>query len=557
MKNTILFYFLFTLSFSVQSQPEPVIEKFKNGQIKKTGFIENGQKTGYWETFSDNGQVLSRGNYLNNKQEGKWEYYNRDGQLLKLESFKGHKLSGPYRQYFDNGQSKQKTHYKNGQFHGRYEEYYENGQLARKFKSKKRLRTGKEVNYYSDGQLRSKSYWKPPGIDRESVSYYHNGTLKARHKIDKSQSGMFFEYHENGVLMKESEMKNGVYFTERTFDTEGNLKQTMRAIPDTSSAFKLAAGRIVQKDSINWLKVITSYSSYGAVEVIDTLSNNFLISRMLYSDTLMEYSERNGSNKDGYYRSTYADGTLAEVGTYHNNLKKDLWKSYYPSGHLKFEGTYEIDIRSPSKNHRTGVHTWYYDGGQIRKKEMYNISYPDMKVSGWHMINPEKKEGNWQAFYENGNIKEDVNYLDDKLHGDYKTYHENGQIEVRAFYADGTLHGPYTSHYESGNLKAKGQYKAGKEIGAWLTLYDNQAKMIEANYTDSVYTSTFYFSDGRLAARETGDINKGATVYLITPKGEKKMETYTIREQDGILMLITFYRKVALEQAIKEVMEKD
>ena len=43
--------------------------------------------------------------------------------------------------------------------------------------------------------------------------------------------------------------------------------------------------------------------------------------------------------------------------------------------------------------------------------------------------NPEKKEGLFKTFYENGNIKSEDNYQNWKLNGVCKSFYENGNIE--------------------------------------------------------------------------------------------------------------------------------
>ena len=46
--------------------------------------------------------------------------------------------------------------------------------------------------------------------------------------------------------------------------------------------------------------------------------------------------------------------------------------------------------------------------------------------------------------------------------GLYERYHENGQLRIKATYKDGKLNGPFEKYYENGQLEKKATYEDGK-----------------------------------------------------------------------------------------------
>ena len=47
-----------------------------------------------------------------------------------------------------------------------------------------------------------------------------------------------------------------------------------------------------------------------------------------------------------------------------------------------------------------------------------------------------KKEGAYKSYYNNGQLYEEVNYIDDLKEGVYKSYHDNGQLIVEVNYVN-------------------------------------------------------------------------------------------------------------------------
>ena len=59
------------------------------------------------------------------------------------------------------------------------------------------------------------------------------------------------------------------------------------------------------------------------------------------------------------------------------------------------------------------------------------------KIQG--KISKGKREGEWLWYWENGQLKEKVNYKDGKKEGEQLRYYENGKLEKSEIYKDGKL----------------------------------------------------------------------------------------------------------------------
>ena len=72
--------------------------------------------------------------------------------------------------------------------------------------------------------------------------------------------------------------------------------------------------------------------------------------------------------------------------------------------------------------------------------------------------NPNKKDGPWIAYHDNGQLWAEGTYKDGELDGPYVSYYENGQLEKQGTFKDGKMDGPWVYYYENGQLRSEGTY---------------------------------------------------------------------------------------------------
>ena len=114
-----------------------------------------------------------------------------------------------------------------------------------------------------------------------------------------------------------------------------------------------------------------------------------------------------------------------------------------------------------------------------------------------------------KTFHENGQIKEEIETLNNKWHGLYKLYHENGQLLVvtrfenekqvdgivdsyddngtlirTVIIKNGNFNGPFKEFYPSGTIKKEGVYKEGEIIGIPIEYFED-GNVIRSKRNDS------------------------------------------------------------------------
>ena len=62
---------------------EIIEKKYKNGQLKLKGKLQNGIENGIWTEWYENGQKKSERNFINGIPIGVWKEWNKKGKLIK------------------------------------------------------------------------------------------------------------------------------------------------------------------------------------------------------------------------------------------------------------------------------------------------------------------------------------------------------------------------------------------------------------------------------------------------------------------------------------------
>ena len=82
-------------------------------------------------------------------------------------------------------------------------------------------------------------------------------------------------------------------------------------------------------------------------------------------------------------------------------------------------------------------------------------------------------------------VKKDGKYVDETntlYTGIYKEYFENGNIKVEMNIEDGVQDGYTNIYFNSGIQNEQRSYKEGKMHGTWITWNEMEVKLAEANY---------------------------------------------------------------------------
>lgn len=94
-----------------------------------------------------------------------------------------------------------------------------------------------------------------------------------------------------------------------------------------------------------------------------------------------------------------------------------------------------------------------------------------------------KFEGKWHAFYQNGQVKYERNYLKNKFHGVIKEYYSNGQLTSVGSYINGERNGLHKKWYKNGEIKTEIYYIDGKIDGFWKQ-WDENGNLVSGVYSE-------------------------------------------------------------------------
>jgi len=219
---------------------------------------------------------------------------------------------------------------------------------------------------------------------------------------------------------------------------------------------------------------------------------------------------------DGYWRSYNEKGTLASEGHRKNFLLDSVWVFYAPSGEKSVEISY-----LEGKKH--GFRKQYLEDETI--------------VEEWQMdtlVNETK------AFYKSGELKRFTPLVEGKPHGLEKEFNKSGLVIVLSRYYAGILgkrefinrtdkfglkQGAWKYFWENGNLKMEGTYQNDKKKGFFkyydeagnfksVEKYDNDHLIVDAPETRQM--------EVRTACHANGKPSITATYYKGVPEGVRR-----------------------------------
>lgn len=219
-----------------------------------------------------------------------------------------------------------------------------------------------------------------------------------------------------------------------------------------------------------------------------------------------EFYMRNGEI-EGKCISYFENGNIKEIEEYAKSRLYGLKTTYYENGKIKEATNYfdnyihgskteYLDNESKFKEsyYKDGVLTkaYHYKKGKIESVENYAFgkrverkTYDENFSLVIHSIYKDDIE-HFKGYYPNGNLKIKVQFKDNLFFGENKYYYENGNIREIVNYRiqeikDNKLalrDGEYRQYYDNGNIKELGTYKDDKKEGLWLNYSRNQRNEI-------------------------------------------------------------------------------
>ena len=150
--------------------------------------------------------------------------------------------------------------------------------------------------------------------------------------------------------------------------------------------------------------------------------------------------------KDGPYE-LYYDEKLFEKGIFSNGEQDQTRTIFYSTGEKQVEEVYESGKMTTKKE--------YYENGKLKLEGQY-----DEAVT---------MSGEWNYYYNNGQLKESINFKNSIEDGAFKEYYKNGNIKAEGIYVplefgvetDGVEQGELKEYNEEGKLIRKANCELG------------------------------------------------------------------------------------------------
>ena len=222
-------------------------------------------------------------------------------------------------------------------------------------------------------------------------------------------------------------------------------------------------------------------------EILLALVLSFLSGLIIaQSDTLFNQTDAN-KLKQGWWKKSYPNGMLLYKGFFKDDKPVGEMRRYFESGSLKAILNYD------SKSEYAKVRLFYEDGqlaaegwycNALKDSTWIYYSYYDHSLTAREVYDKGRRNGLMQHFYNNGNLSEKLNWMNDRKHGAWEQYYGNRIIKLKGNFVNGKLEGDFLVNYEDGKPYLKGSYRNDQRHGKWIFYGDDGSIAMELEYQD-------------------------------------------------------------------------
>lgn len=388
--------------------------KDEDGNLIKRFTVINGNREGeFYEVLDDTSYIVGR--YLNNEENGKVKrYYLSNKKIISEHTFKNGTLHGERIFYYPSGKIQKKENYIEGNLSGNVTLWNEDGSLGAE-------------NHYLNGKL--------TGLQKEY--YYPTDSTRVIHEFGMKED---VEEGENKWVY----VKNGKSQTiERGNYKMGKLDGSYFHCTSDSIVFCHYKGGVLHGE-YSCTKDLAAMI-FGGIPNCDTNGGTLFVSHGYYC-----FGERCGKWEFG--------GTTLEVGEYNKGEKDGVWKTYVGINYDDYGEEQGIKVLSREDvNNIDSLQllsiTTYQDGEKNGMETIYMLydsishSYINRKIILNYRSN--KLDGQALFYDEDGNIKNEGRYSNDKKYGEWIWYGNNGVTVVEKYFSPGLLSGRTIKNYDN------------------------------------------------------------------------------------------------------------
>jgi antitoxin component YwqK of YwqJK toxin-antitoxin module len=291
---------------------------------------------------------------------------------------------------FENGKVREIIKLKNKKKHGTQKTFNNTGILLSEINYQDGVPCGNYVIYNNDGNITEKKYYRLSPNKKHAwphgkyLNYVGKVLLVKGTYKDSLKDGRWFEYYTNGTLKSKVEYKNGLQQGEQiNYNNNGDIQYICNYTEGLE----------------NGKKVAVKHGRYVGYHSTKQVSNEGFYDNGKKTGLWREFNQKGDLYRETYYKN----GKVHGVNNSYNNLGKLEQKS-------EFYEEIEIDGKKLT-NVFNGIKERYKDKGILDSREKY--------VYG-------KKEGTWESYYANGNLKSTNNYKNNLQTSKSLSYDEDG-----------------------------------------------------------------------------------------------------------------------------------
>jgi antitoxin component YwqK of YwqJK toxin-antitoxin module len=174
------------------------------------------------------------------------------------------------------------------------------------------------------------------------------------------------------------------------------------------------------------------------------------------------------------WKEYFDSGKLRGEGRYNKDAREGPWKFYHENGQLEQQGTYR-------NGKPDGEWLWYYASGELLREEAYFDGLQDGVMTEYDESGNIITKGQYIEGRENGEwyykvaLSEVIGtYSDGMRNGHWRSWDlpaNPGRPKTLRFegkFVEDNPHGVHTYYWENGNRKEEGEYVMGRKEGNWV-----------------------------------------------------------------------------------------
>ena len=438
--------------------------------------------------FYPNGKLYSssRMGYIDKIPTPVITYYNENGTIdtasktIASYSSRGYfnhfEKQGKRLQFYSNGHLQSIEHFEKDMSVGVNEFYYENGRLQ-SVKSYGKNGAWDEIAYFDNGLPKEENHYDGQNYFGPSVRF--GRTQKLEH-IGSAQSGnssyIGFDFDTLGHIAQvflESSSNRKLPVIDKT--TLHNYSITVKGKINNPTDVECTylnnrSFFTMHIDSLRLNGPLIVYDSAGRVMLNCTFKKGYLYGNYLVMDKgdTMEFATMDKSRFTGR-RIMFSQYThkLMAIDNYNDSGKRTLaYSRYNPNGTFSEKTEYlDKNTVKQTKNDNRGNTEWI-NISHLTAPYAYTTTnyYPDGKISEIQTGFTDKEKLRHlviKEYYENGNLKKDGSYIDNKGDGTYKEYYEDGKLKKESHFIKGKINGNSITYSDSGKVTSEYTFKKG------------------------------------------------------------------------------------------------